>query len=107
MKEDGSGRQKLEVAKSAVVAAWIKARHEERPDASAEPEAEAGGEAVEQSALDRYMPTPQVAAVAVMALLSAGVILGLVTDQLAQSASAPIVLLGAPASAPEAEPEGE
>ena len=50
--------------------------------------------------LDRYMPTPQVAAVAVMALLAAGVVLGAVTDQFAQSASAPIVLLGSPASAP-------
>jgi hypothetical protein len=103
---DGSARQKLDAAKSAVVAAWIKAR-DQAPDAGAGPEAEDGGGTAEQSVLDRYMPTPQVAAVAVMALLSAGVILGLVTDQLAQSASAPVVVLGEPASAPEPEPEGE
>lgn len=108
MKDEGSARQKLDAAKSAVVAAWIKARDQE-PSSSdgAGTEAEDGGGTADRSALDRYMPTPQVAAVAVMALLSAGVILGLVTDQLAQSASAPIVLLGEPVSAPEAEQRAE
>lgn len=57
-----------------------------------------------------FMPSPQVAAVAVMALLAAGVILGSVTSPLAQSAStAPILLEIAEAngSPPPAEPAPE
>lgn len=109
MKDDGSGRQKLDAARSAVVAAWIRAcdRGPRPSPDDAGNEAEGGGGTAEQSVLDRHMPTPQAAAVAVMALLSAGVILGLVTDQIAHSASAPIVVLDRPASAPEAEPEEE
>ena len=106
MTTDDSSRRKVAAAKSAVVARWLEIRERAAAaQAPAEPDeadgdvGEAGGE--EESLLDRYMPTPQVAAVAVMALLAAGVVLGAVTDQFAQSASAPIVLLGSPASAPE------
>ncbi len=56
----------------------------------------------------RFMPSPQVAAVAVMALLAAGVVLGSVTSPLAQSAAtAPVVLEIAESggAAPPAEPE--
>ncbi len=51
-----------------------------------------------------FMPTPQVAAVAVMALLAAGVVLGSVTSPLAQSApSAAIVLEELGGTEPEEE----
>jgi hypothetical protein len=51
-----------------------------------------------------FMPSPQVAAVAVMALLAAGVVLGSVTSPLAQSApSAAIVLEELGGAEPEAE----
>jgi phosphatidylinositol-3-phosphatase len=58
----------------------------------------------------RFMPSPQVAAVAVMTLLAAGVILGSVTSPLAESASrAPILVEIAEAehAAPTAEPVPE
>ena len=110
MKADDSSRSKLIAAKSAVVARWIELRDQEIAAQKAGPGPEDAGEAggEEQSVLDRYMPTPQVAAVAVMALLAAGVVLGAVTDQFAQSASAPVVMLSSPAAAPEEEaaPEG-
>ncbi len=56
----------------------------------------------------RFMPSPQIAAVAVMALLAAGVVIGSVTSPLAESAGfAPIILeLASPnvgGSAPEPE----
>ncbi len=52
------------------------------------------------------MPSPQVAAVAVMALLAAGVILGSVTSPLAESAStAPILLEIAEAEGSPPPPE--
>jgi hypothetical protein len=56
-----------------------------------------------------FMPSPQVAAVAVMALLAAGVVLGSVTSPLALSAATtPIVLeMGGGSEAPEPEPEPE
>ena len=70
-----------------------------------------GAVAVEEAAERKdpwgFMPSPQVAAVAVMALLAAGVILGSVTSPLAESAStAPILLEIAEAegSAPAPEP---
>ena len=59
-----------------------------------EPEAEEGGPA-------SRMPTPQAVAVAVMALLAFGVIIGSVTQQLAQSAGIRTVVLSEPAAAPE------
>jgi hypothetical protein len=55
-----------------------------------------------------FMPSPQVAAVAVMALLAAGVVLGSVTSPLALSAATtPIVLEMGGSEAPEPEPEPE
>lgn len=50
-----------------------------------------------------FMPTPQVAAVAVMALLAAGVVLGSVTSPLAQSAPAASIVLEELGGEPEAE----
>jgi phosphatidylinositol-3-phosphatase len=85
--------------------------------ASAAPAADgalAGGEvaaAVAGSAMEKddrwwFMPTPQVAAVAVMALLAAGVVLGAVTSPLALSAATtPIVLDMGGSKSPEPEPE--
>jgi hypothetical protein len=58
-----------------------------------------------------YMPTPQAAAVAVMALLAFGVIVGSLTNQLAQSAGLTTVVLGKKTAAPQVpevtEVEGE
>jgi hypothetical protein len=55
-----------------------------------------------------FMPSPQVAAVAVMALLAAGVVLGTVTSPLALSAATtPIVLEMGESKAPEPEAEPE
>ena len=54
-----------------------------------------------------FMPSPQVAAIAVMALLAAGVVLGSVTNPLAQGAGAASIILeemGGPEAA-ESEPE--
>jgi phosphatidylinositol-3-phosphatase len=102
------GRRSVDAAKSAVVASWLKLR--DREDATGEPPPDPGAgsppeeeAAAEESLLDRYMPTPQAAAVAVMALLAAGVVLGAVTDPFAQSAGAPTILVSAPAAAPEEE----
>lgn len=53
-----------------------------------------------------FMPSPQVAAIAVMALLAAGVVLGSVTNPLAQGAGAASIILeemGGPAVEEEAE----
>jgi hypothetical protein len=102
------GRRSVDAAKSAVVARWLKLRDREGaagdpppdPGAGSPPEEEA---AAEESLLDRYMPTPQAVAVAVMALLAAGVVLGAVTDPFAQSAGAPTILVSSPAAAPEEE----
>lgn len=101
-------RRQVGAAKSAVVASWLEVRDQGESaarrlehDQSSSPSEETGKVGEKESALDRYMPTPQIAAVAVMALLAAGVILGAVTDQFAQSASAPVVMLSSPASAPE------
>jgi len=54
-----------------------------------------------------FMPSPQVAAVAVMALLAAGIVLGTVTNPLARSAGSTSILLeeaGEPESS-KSEPE--
>jgi hypothetical protein len=52
------------------------------------------------------MPSPQIAAIAVMALLAAGVVLGSVTNPLAQGAGAASIILEMGGSdAPEEEPE--
>jgi phosphatidylinositol-3-phosphatase len=106
MNDEGRGR--LTDAKSAVVAVWLKTRDREEAAAKAAaespPEAQ---EAAEESLLDRYMPTPQVAAVAVMALLAAGVVLGAVTDPFAQSAGRPTILVSAPTPAPEEAEEAK
>ena len=47
------------------------------------------------------MPSPQAAAMAVLALLAFGVIVGSVTQQIAQSAGVRTVVLSEPAPAPE------
>jgi phosphatidylinositol-3-phosphatase len=75
---------------------------EERPEAGGKAAAGTAAAAAATTAVEAadkqagawgFMPSPQVAAVAVMALLAAGVILGSVTSPLAQSAAtAPIVL---------------
>ena len=104
-------RHNLNAAMSSVVSAWVKARGGREGDPTKLPDLdvgdEGGAEAApgEESLLDRYMPTPQVAAVAVMALLAAGVVLGAVTDPFAQSASRPTILVSAPSSAPAEEEE--
>jgi hypothetical protein len=61
----------------------------------------------EESGYWRFMPSPQVAAVAVMALLAAGVVLGSVTSPLAQSAGfAPIILqMATPGGGGDSAPE--
>lgn len=68
------------------------------------------GDEAEAAANGRWdwMPSPQVAAVAVMALLAAGVVLGSVTSPLAQSApGSAIVLEELGGSEPEVEEEAE
>ncbi|HEY2333511.1 MAG TPA: alkaline phosphatase family protein [Solirubrobacterales bacterium] len=60
----------------------------------------------EDSAARRYMPEPRTAAVAVMALLAFGVLLGGLTGPVAQSAGiAPIVLYAGESPAPISAPE--
>jgi hypothetical protein len=49
----------------------------------------------------RFMPSPWAAAVAVMGMLTLGVLLGSATSQVAQSAGLSSIVLEAPASAPE------
>lgn len=59
------------------------------------------------SLAERYMPEPRSAAIAVMALLAFGVVIGAATGPIARSAGiTPLVIeMGAPASSEEAEPE--
>jgi phosphatidylinositol-3-phosphatase len=66
-------------------------------------------EALDEEPLSRYMPEPRTAAVAVMALLAFGVLLGGVTGPVAQSAGiAPIILYTGEEPAPiSPEPEEE
>ena len=54
-----------------------------------------------------FMPSPQVAAVAVMALLTAGVVIGSVTSPLAQSAGTASIILEEIGEPEAAEPEPE
>lgn len=69
----------------------------------------AEGDAAEDSALlNRYMPTPRAAAVAVLGLLAFGVVVGAATSPYAQSAATTSVLLESPATAPvRSAPEEE
>jgi len=53
----------------------------------------------------RFMPSPWAAAVAVMGMLTLGVLLGSATSQVAQSAGLTSILLEAPAAAPAPAPE--
>jgi hypothetical protein len=81
-----------------VLATWlerIKRRQKAEPPVASEPD---------EGGLAGRMPTPQAAAIAVMALLAFGVIVGSVTQQLARSAGAPVVVLSEPAAAPAPEP---
>jgi hypothetical protein len=72
------------------------------PIAPVDPAAEEG----EETGYWRFMPSPQVAAVVVMALLAAGVVLGSVTSPFARSASfAPIILEMAEEESSESSPE--
>ena len=104
-------RRSVEAAKAAVVSAWLKVRDADKapsspPDAAKKAGSEKESADEETSLLDRYMPTPQAAAVAVMALLAAGVILGAVTDPVAQSAGRSTILVSAPSPQPEEEAAG-
>jgi hypothetical protein len=76
------------------------------PVAPFEPDAAEGGGDYEKPGRWDFMPSPQVAAVVVMALLAAGVVLGSVTSPLAQSAgTASIILEEIGGEAAEGEPE--
>ncbi len=78
------------------------------PVSPAEPATVEGGDAEERKGRWDFMPSPQVAAVAVMALLAAGVVLGSVTSPLARSAGgASIVLEELGGSEAEVEEEAE
>lgn len=68
--------------------------------------AAASEDAAEKKGPWSFMPSPQVAAVAVMALFAAGVVLGSITNQLAQGAGAGAIVLELGGSdSPEEEPE--
>ncbi len=79
--------------------------------ASAGPAApDAGEDPPKQDGRWDFMPSPQVAAIAVMALLAAGVVLGSVTNPLAQGAGAAAIILeeiGEPAPSEAEEPVAE
>jgi hypothetical protein len=86
-----------------------------KPVSPADVSAGAAGEDSEKGGPWSFMPSPQVAAIAVMALLAAGVVLGSVTNPLARGAGAASIVLeeiGGPESAeskpeePAAEPSG-
>jgi hypothetical protein len=92
----------------AVLAAWLervrpkpKAQSPTTKPSGGTGEADAAGESDEEGPLANVMPTPQAAAVAVMALLAFGVIVGTLTNQLAQSAGLTTIVLGQPAAAPQ------
>jgi hypothetical protein len=100
----------------AVVASRVAALKERgRPDAAGDKGAAvapadlgaADGEEPGESGKWDFMPSPQIAAVVVMALLAAGVVLGSVTSPLAQSAGTASVILEemGGSEAPESEPE--
>lgn len=76
-----------------------------KPAAPADVSAGAKGDS-EKGGPWSFMPSPQVAAIAVMALLAAGVVLGSVTNPLAQGAGAASIILEMGGSgATESEPE--
>jgi hypothetical protein len=80
------------------------------PSAPADLAAAEAGEATSKAGRWDFMPSPQVAAVAVMALLAAGVVLGSVTNPLAQGAGAASIILeemGGPAPEEVEEPVAE
>ena len=94
-----------------VVSNWldrVRSTETDEQPADTTPAGEAG-DGAEQGGAASFMPTPQAAAVAVMALLAFGVIVGSLTQQLARSAGVTTVLLGKPSSAPKpvAVPEEE
>jgi phosphatidylinositol-3-phosphatase len=65
-----------------------------------------GGELGDASFAERYMPEPRSAAIATMALLAFGVIIGAATGPLAQSAAvSPIIVEVSPEAVAEAAPE--
>jgi phosphatidylinositol-3-phosphatase len=87
-----------------VVSNWLdrvrsKQKDEQVADSTTAGEAEDG--AADEGGLANFMPSPRAAAVAVMALLAFGVMIGSLNQQVAQSAGITTVLLGEPASAPE------
>ncbi len=69
------------------------ARANGKPVAPADVPAGAKGDDPEKGGPWSFMPSPQVAAIAVMALLAAGVVLGSVTNPLAQGAGASAIIL--------------
>jgi hypothetical protein len=95
------------MALPAVIADWLE---RVRPKAQASPakpkepgnDPGAGPDRESEGGAPDYMPTPQAAAVAIMALLVFGVVIGSLTNQLAQSAGLTTVVLGRSAAAPDA-----
>ena len=83
---------------------------ESRPSAGAAAAAAAAaeGETPDRPTLEeRFMPTPRVAAIAVMGLLAFGVFLGSATSPLAQSAGIAPILLDGSSSSPPSSPTEE
>lgn len=97
--ECGARKGPLPAVVASRVAALKERGRDENPDSSgsATPVGTATSDASEdpQKKDDRwdFMPSPQVAAIAVMALLAAGVVLGSVTNPLAQGAGAASIIL--------------
>lgn len=91
------------------VAEWLSIVPPSAEAAGAESAAEAGQPVAatsadaEESTLSRYMPEPRAAAIAVMALLAFGVVIGAATGPIARSAGlSPIVVVEEPAPVEEA-----
>ena len=76
-----------------------------RRDSAEEEEASPAAAPAKPAASPGFMPTPRVAAVAVMAMLAFGVVLGSGTSQLAQSAGLQSILLEVSSPAPPLEEE--
>ncbi len=92
----GTRRGPLPPAIAAGIAELMRRDRGEEESASPDPEEES-------SASPGFMPTPRVAAAAVMGMLAFGVFLGSATSQLAQSAGLQSILLEVSAPPPEAE----
>ncbi len=108
--ECGARQAALPAIVATRIAALKESAHAVAPPASDAGLAEGVATEAAEAKDDRwwFMPSPQVAAVAVMALLAAGVVLGSVTSPLALSAATtPIVLEMGESKAPEPEPEPE